>query len=101
MRKMFEKIDVNFDGKLSLEEMIEGFRMMNIVDYKQEAERIFNNIDIDKNNYIEFSEWCTAAMDKRIMLSDEKLKAAFDIFDINGDGSISYDELKQIMNKNE
>ncbi len=98
---MFEKIDVNFDGKLSLEEMIEGFRMMNIVDYKQEAERIFNNIDIDKNNYIEFSEWCTAAMDKRIMLSDEKLKAAFDIFDINGDGSISYDELKQIMNKNE
>ena len=35
------------------------------------------------------------------MLSDEKLKAAFDIFDINGDGSISYDELKQIMNKNE
>ena len=98
---MFEKIDVNFDGKLSLEEMIDGFRMMNIVDYKQEAERIFNNIDIDKNNYIEFSEWCTAAMDKRIMLSDEKLKAAFDIFDINGDGSISYDELKQIMNKNE
>jgi calcium-dependent protein kinase len=101
MRKMFEKIDVNFDGKLSLEEMIEGFKMMNIVDYKEEAERIFNNIDIDKNNYIEFSEWCTAAMDKRIMLSDEKLKAAFDIFDINGDGSISYDELKQIMNKNE
>ena len=98
---MFEKLDVNFDGKISLEEMIEGFKRMNIVDYKQEAERIFNNIDIDKNNYIEFSEWCTAAMDKRIMLSDEKLKAAFDIFDINGDGSISYDELKLIMNKNE
>lgn len=31
----------------------------------EEANRIFSIADIDDNGYLEFNEWCTAAMDKK------------------------------------
>ena len=53
--------------------------------------------DFDDSGTIEFTEWCTASMDKRKMLSKEKLKAAFDLFDENGNGSISFAEVKKLL----
>lgn len=53
--------------------------------------------DFDDNGYIEFSEFCTASMDKRKMLSDKRLKAAFDLFDTDGSGQISLEEVKKLM----
>jgi calcium-dependent protein kinase len=74
MRQMFEKIDVNFDGKLTKQEVIDGFREMGIDNYLEEAEQIFKRADFDDNGTIEFSEWCTATMDKRKMLTKQRLK---------------------------
>ena len=87
-------MDQNFDGKLTKEELIEGFRKMDVDNPEQEAENILRNVDFDNNGSIEFTEWCTATMDKRKMLSKERLKAAFEIFDTNGNGSISFDEVR-------
>ena len=97
MRKAFEKMDLNFDGKLSKEELIRGFKEMDFENPEEEAENIFKNADFDDNGSIEFSEWCTASMDKRKMLSKERMKAAFNMFDINGNGKISFDELRQLL----
>ena len=69
MRAMFEKIDVNFDGKLTKQEVIEGFKMLEVENYEEEADAIFKIADFDDNGTIEFSEWCTATMDKRKMLT--------------------------------
>ena len=79
-------MDVNYDGKLTKAEIIEGFKEMDMENPIQEAERIFKTIDFDDNGSIEFTEWCTATMNKRNMLSKERLRAAFDIFDTNGNG---------------
>jgi len=97
MRAVFEKMDVNFDGKLTREEIINGFREMEIENPEAEADKIFEQADTDGNGFIEFTEWVTATMDKRKMLSKERLKAAFDIFDNNGNGSISFSEVKQLL----
>ena len=80
--------------KLSKEELVQGFKQMEIENYQEEAEKIFTNSDFDNNGTIEFSEWCTASMDKRQMLTNERLKAAFNMFDINGNGQISFDEVR-------
>ena len=66
-------------------------------DPEKEADYIMKNVDFDENGYIEFSEFVTAGMDKRKMLSQDRLKAAFKIFDINGDGSISMQEVKTLL----
>jgi calcium-dependent protein kinase len=90
---MFEKIDVDFDGKLTKKEVTDGFKAMDIENYEEEASKIFKNADFDNNGTIEFSEWCTATMDKRKLLTSKRLKQAFDMFDENGNGSIDYKEV--------
>lgn len=97
MRAIFEKIDVDFDGKLTKEEVIEGFKALEVANPEEEANEIFKIADIDNNGTIEFSEWCTATMDKRKMLTTKRLKQAFDMFDENGNGSISYQEVKKLL----
>ena len=97
MRTMFQSMDRNFDGKLTKHEIIEGFKEMDVENPEQEAEHIFKTVDFDNNGSIEFTEWCTATMDKRKMLSKERLRAAFNIFDQNGNGQISFDEVKKLL----
>ena len=53
---------------------------------EETANQMFRLADFDENNSIEFSEWCTILMDKSVMLTDERIKAAFDTFDIKKNG---------------
>jgi calcium-dependent protein kinase len=46
-----------------------------------EVERIMRNCDTDKNGHIDYSEFISATIDKRKLLSKERLKHAFAIFD--------------------
>lgn len=48
---------------------------------EMEVERIMSNADIDKNGHIDYSEFINATIDKRKILSKERLKAAFQLFD--------------------
>jgi len=45
-----------------------------------EVARIMNNCDMDKNGHIDYSEFISATIDKRKLLSKERLKHAFAIF---------------------
>jgi calcium-dependent protein kinase len=47
------------------------------------------NVDIDRNGWIDYSEFISATIDKRKLLSKERLKAAFSIFDRDENGYIS------------
>lgn len=58
---------------------------------------IFARIDIDGSGYIDYTEFVAAAMDMEQMLSDKKLKRAFDMFDVDGSGVISADEIKEVL----
>lgn len=59
--------------------------------------RIFALVDVDKSGEIDFSEFVTATVNRGDLLKDEKLKAAFDLYDKDGSGSISVDEIKSVL----
>jgi len=97
-RRIFTKFDINHDGRLSKEELIEGFsQTMTPAEAKMEVERLINDIDGDKNNYIEFEEFLSAFMDKENLLKEENLSETFMLFDKDCSGKISINEIKNIM----
>lgn len=97
IQKAFQAIDKNSDGKLTREELIEGYTKMYGEMAEEEVDRIMKLADLDGNGEIEYSEWVIATTDKHNLLTDEKLKAAFNLFDRDGGGSISANELKETL----
>lgn len=59
-----------------------------------EVDKIMENCDLDKNGFIEYSEFISASINKRNLMTKERLKAAFEMFDRDQDGFISQLELK-------
>ena len=57
-------------------------------------------LDKNHNKVIDYSEFLTAAVSKQRLLSNENLKKAFQIFDSDGNGNITVDELKSIFENN-
>ena len=62
-----------------------------------EVDRIMKVADADGSGEIDYSEWIVATMDKRKLLSNEKLETAFNLFDKDGSGTISADEVKDVL----
>ena len=54
-------------------------------------------VDIDGSGEIEYSEWLTATTDRKKLLSRDRLSNAFKYFDKDNSGSISVEEVKQIL----
>ena len=102
--KLFNKIDRNGDGQISREELykgLENFLNLSGKELEEKVNIIFNNIDTDHNGYIEYEEFIRAAVDKEYFLSDIFLRFAFDYFDRDNNGSITFNEIKQIFNQND
>ena len=66
-------------------------------DLKKNVDIIFNNLDTNHNGLIEYEEFIRAAVDKDYFLSTNFLKFAFDYFDRDENGCITFDEIKEIF----
>lgn len=58
---------------------------------------ILQQVDIDGNGYIDYSEFVMACIKTEELLSEQNLKKAFNLFDKDGDGSITVKELESIL----
>ena len=57
-------------------------------------------MDIDKNGFIEYREFLSAAVNKEKAFSSTKLKVAFSYFDKDKSGKLSVSELKRALGMN-
>ena len=96
--KIFKAIDKNGDGKLSKEEILEGYDLFFGKNKdKVDIEKMFDAVDIDKSGFIDYSEFVVATMNEKNLLSNEKLQSAFKMFDKDNSGFISSEEIKEIL----
>jgi calcium-dependent protein kinase len=100
---LFRQFDTNGDGVLSKQEVMEGYKAyLGDVEAEKEAERIMQEVDLDKSGTIDYNEFILAALNRQKVLNKEKLEATFKMFDKDGNGKISADEIRSILgNTNE
>ena len=61
---------------------------------------MFAQIDIDGSGSIDYTEFVMATMNEKNMQSNEKLMQAFRMFDKDGSGTISAEEIKEVLGYN-
>ncbi len=93
----FKRLDTNHDGKLDLDELLEGCNEVFPEMDEEEIRELFEKADADGSGEIDYSEWIAATINKKNILTDDNLRNAFEAFDENGDGSITTDELKHFL----
>jgi len=96
--KVFRAMDANGDGKLSKAEIKNGYLEYfgkSLTD--EQIDDMFAQVDADGNGEIDYSEFVVATMNEKNLLSNNKLHTAFKMFDKDGGGSISTDEIKQVL----
>lgn len=95
---LFQKLDTNNDGVISVDELQAGFQAANIAGLTQsDVENLMDKIDSNKSRSIDYSEFLAAAMDRKKLISKEKIRKVFAIFDKDGNGKISPHEFKNIF----
>lgn len=92
--KNFIEFDLNRDGKISQEEILTHFRKNE--DYAEDESAVaknFKEADIDGNGFLDKPEF--QHYQQTSLLNNNK--QIFQLFDANGDGSITYEEMEQIL----
>ena len=64
---------------------------------EEEVDKMFREIDIDGNGTIDYTEFVMATMNQQNMMSNDKLMQAFKMFDKDGSGTISADEIRNVL----
>ena len=96
--KLFNSLDTDHDGKLMKDDLIYAFkRYYNLPEAQavNKANYIFNHIDTDKNGMLEAEEFIRACIDPNVFTNNNYLRAAFNYFDKDNDGTISIPEIEE------
>lgn len=94
----FKSLDRNQDGRLSREELIDGLqKTMSSAKADEKARDILKNCDVDGSGYIDYTEFLSAGMQMESATNTAMLKNAFQMFDTDGSGKISLDELRNML----
>jgi calcium-dependent protein kinase len=95
---VFKAFDKGGDGQLSMEEVKTGYKEhYGKLVADEEVEKMFKAVDCDNSGFIDYNEFVIAAMNEQEITSNEFLSAAFKMFDKDGSGVISADEIKTVL----
>jgi len=94
LKKVFETIDKNGDGNITMKELKDG---LNGVKNKEELLAIMEGADTDSSGSINYTEFIAATMEQNMYLKEENLRNAFKMFDKDGSGKISIEEMKNAL----
>ena len=91
---MFKSLDENNDGVLSMEEIRKGVENQKFKGKinADDVVNMFNEMDVDKNGLVNYTEFVSALMDYEKSIKKEQLLECFKSYDTDGSGKISFDE---------
>ena len=98
LKENFVQIDKNGDGKISKSELMDEYiKTMDEEEARKTVEKIMTEVDTDRSGDIDYTEFLAACMNYSNYNSKGTLEAAFKMFDKDGSGFITVDEIKAIL----
>ena len=107
INKVYSNFNSTFDGKMPLKQLQEGFenylnsKSLEKNEFDKKMRNIFELLDTNKNEFIDYEEFCKGGVNKNLFTERDVLKFAFDYIDKDGSGSINFQELKLILSKDD
>mmetsp|Transcript_65164 Transcript_65164/g.187564 ORF Transcript_65164/g.187564 Transcript_65164/m.187564 type:complete len:335 (-) Transcript_65164:159-1163(-) len=97
LRETFQALDGNGDGLLTAAEMKAGLTKCGLKEIPPDLQQILEDVDSDGSGVIDYTEFLAAALDRRRQREDSACWAAFQVFDTDGSGTISKQELVNVL----
>eukprot|EP00929_Paragymnodinium_shiwhaense_P011406 TRINITY_DN11704_c0_g2_i5.p1 TRINITY_DN11704_c0_g2~~TRINITY_DN11704_c0_g2_i5.p1 ORF type:complete len:500 (-),score=149.62 TRINITY_DN11704_c0_g2_i5:379-1878(-) len=97
LRDIFISLDVNGDGLLTSAELREGMERAGFKEIPDDLQKMMEEVDADGSGVIDYTEFLAATLDRKQYIQEDVCWAAFRVFDRNGDGKISKDEIAHVL----
>lgn len=93
----FLALDEDGDGSITLQELRTGLKKAGMKDIPSDLEQLMNDVDSDGSGVIDYTEFVAATLDKRQYIQEDVCWAAFRVFDLDGNGRISAQDLAHVL----
>eukprot|EP01017_Pseudomicrothorax_dubius_P023101 TRINITY_DN2479_c0_g6_i1.p1 TRINITY_DN2479_c0_g6~~TRINITY_DN2479_c0_g6_i1.p1 ORF type:complete len:402 (+),score=120.69 TRINITY_DN2479_c0_g6_i1:84-1289(+) len=94
----FRAMDSNGDGMISKEEIFNHFeKVLKLPNAEGEARRVLEQVDVNNNGTIDYSEFLTAYVSRQKLISKQRLESTFKAIDKDGNGFIFAEELSDFL----
>ncbi|CAE8656747.1 unnamed protein product, partial [Polarella glacialis] len=97
LRDVFVSLDENGDGLLTVVEMKAGLEKAGLAEIPADLQAIMDGVDADGSGVIDYTEFLAATLDQKDYMKEDACWQAFRVFDRDGNGKISKEELAQVL----
>ena len=94
--EMFKSLDKNSDGVLSIEEIKKGVEDFKFGEKGENIAKLFEEMDVDKNGLINYTEFISALMDYE-KIKENQILECFNSYDTDDSGKISFKEFCEMI----
>ncbi|CAA0839371.1 Calmodulin-like protein 5 [Striga hermonthica] len=96
LERVFQMFDLNGDGRITRDELSRSLENMGIFIPDDELAHMIAKIDSDEDGCVDMDEF-RVLYRNIITEGEEEMRDAFNVFDLNGDGFITVDELRSVL----
>ena len=102
LKEIFKAFDKENKGVISKKDFIEQIdNIYGGIITEEISNIVFTNLDLDNSGEISYNEFLTSVIDSQKILTEDRLKKAFDMFDKDGSGALDLDEIKVYFGGND
>ena len=97
LKKIFFRMDLNLDGNLKKDELAIAFKEAGMEMQDDQLNQVIKSVDFNENGSIEYEEFVRVTLPKESLFTEDNLKYAFDMFDVDKKGIITLNNFKEIL----